>query len=314
MTQKKQTIIFHNKGRTVKIAGEHKVYSGDIINFFDYYFGLIKVSKNKEADFSKPKKHNIKGFKLFPIWLPSFPESIATTKSILRHASLKEGDVVLDLGAYCGLSSILMKQKVQEKGIVIAVEPDPKNFKYLQKNIANYFKKTKRKIHIINKAIWRTNKKVAFVSEGNMGSSMVSLARGIRDRKSIEAKKIMVKSITLMELAKTLDLKKIDFIKCDIEGSEDFIFENKEFLRKYKPIIIAEYHNFHKTKLRIGKMELDLRCNGYKTKRIADEGSAFPLILALPIGNKPSFLEKLLAILYFYKKNRSHFFSHYHRT
>jgi hypothetical protein len=114
-----------------------------------------------------------------------------------------------------------------------------------------------------------------------------------------------------MELAKTFNLKRIDFIKCDIEGAEDFIFANKIFFRTYKPIIIAEIHNLKMTRVRIGKMELDLRLNGYKTNRISDSGSGFPLVIGLPIGDQPSFFEKITSILYFYKKNRKYLFNYY---
>ena len=50
----------------------------------------------------------------------------------------KPGDIVFDLGAYCGVSSYYFSQMVGPSGKVYAFEPDPLNFSLLQRNIARH--------------------------------------------------------------------------------------------------------------------------------------------------------------------------------
>ena len=46
----------------------------------------------------------------------------------------KEGDIVIDIGAYVGMYSIRASQFVKDGGNVIAVEPLPSNIVYLERN------------------------------------------------------------------------------------------------------------------------------------------------------------------------------------
>ena len=48
--------------------------------------------------------------------------------------SPKEGDVVIDVGAYVGMFTIRASELVGESGRVIAIEPEPRNFSYLERN------------------------------------------------------------------------------------------------------------------------------------------------------------------------------------
>jgi hypothetical protein len=48
-------------------------------------------------------------------------------------------------------------------------------------------------------------------------------------------------SITFDEYAETNKMTKIDFMKCDVEGAELFVFQGaKKSLEKYKPIVFGE--------------------------------------------------------------------------
>ena len=52
-----------------------------------------------------------------------------------RVAIPKEGDVVIDIGAYVGMYSIKASQYVGPTGFVLAVEPLPANLHYLKNNL-----------------------------------------------------------------------------------------------------------------------------------------------------------------------------------
>lgn len=64
------------------------------------------------------------------------------TKFLLSQ--IKEGDVVLDLGAFIGYYTLLFADRVGSKGKVVAFEPSPMNYKILSKNVELY--KSKKKI------------------------------------------------------------------------------------------------------------------------------------------------------------------------
>ena len=53
-----------------------------------------------------------------------------TSKSLMKNA--RENDVFLDVGAHAGIYTIRLAQRVYK---VIALEPEPKNYIFLYKNI-----------------------------------------------------------------------------------------------------------------------------------------------------------------------------------
>src|SRR5919108_6579842 len=54
---------------------------------------------------------------------------------IMKYFSPNEGDTVVDIGAHIGLYSLIAAKRVGPSGKVIAIEPDPENFKILKKNL-----------------------------------------------------------------------------------------------------------------------------------------------------------------------------------
>jgi FkbM family methyltransferase len=54
---------------------------------------------------------------------------------VYRSYLLKDGDIVLDLGANIGAFTILASRKIGKKGLVIAVEPNRDDYDLLRKNV-----------------------------------------------------------------------------------------------------------------------------------------------------------------------------------
>jgi len=260
------------------ISWLHRIYLGDMITSFDYYHSSVEgeiYKAYKEADFSQPKYHRVHGFEDFPIFFPSLAEPISTTQQYIEFAQLKPGDTCIDLGAYSGLTSILFKKSVGKSGRVIAVEADSKNLQALNINLSNFKKHPSQEITVLNAAEWRHNLGINFSNEGNMGSSA---AEFVGERGSGSAR---VETMTLTNIANKFSLDSVEFIKCDIEGAESVIFEDSEFLLKYKPKIIVEAHPVN-GKLSDDKVINDLAKCGYKSRVIVQEGVMFPLIECLP--------------------------------
>lgn len=147
---------------------------------------------------------------------------------------LKKGDVVFDIGASVGWYAINIL--LSKKGVVVyCFEPIKSSYSYLIKNFKlNNLKNDK----VYNIGLSDGNKKTKFYFdvECAMASSMADLR---------ESPKTIIEECKVKKLddfvSKIPSFKKLDFIKCDVEGSELLVFKGGiKTIKKYKPIIFAE--------------------------------------------------------------------------
>lgn len=120
-------VLIRNKNRQIFLDTRHLPYARDVLENFDHYFASVKPSgagSPNFVDFSKEAFHDVVGFEHFPLMMPSLPEPISTIEQYVALTSMKPGDVVIDLGAYSGLSSIIFQETVGRSGKVVAVEAD----------------------------------------------------------------------------------------------------------------------------------------------------------------------------------------------
>ncbi len=117
---------------------------------------------------------------------------------------LKEGDVVIDCGAHLGTLSMVASKKVGASGKVVSVEPHPRTFMYLEKNIKENHC---HNVHLVNKAIGDTEGTIAITDF--YASDLNYLTE--EGEKAVEM-------TTLDVLAN--DISKIDLLKLDVEGHE----------------------------------------------------------------------------------------------
>ena len=162
-------------------------------------------------------------------------------EDVYLQKTLKEGMNIIDIGANVGVYTVLAAEKVGKNGKVIAVEPEPKNYKRLIENInLNGFK------NIIPQNIALTD---------HEGSERLYLSSSSGSH-SLSPKEDTISSIevslkTLDNLLEELNLKKIDIIKIDTEGSEIPILKGAEKTLKTNPnikIFVASYHYPSETK------------------------------------------------------------------
>ena len=85
--------------------------------------------------------------------------SLVTTAGFLKKYKFREGDIIIDAGAYFGYFTILAAKKVGKTGKVIAFEPDPRNYKILQKNVAAA---GLNNVIIVKKALFNKNTKYQY--------------------------------------------------------------------------------------------------------------------------------------------------------
>ena len=148
--------------------------------------------------------------------------------------TVKDGDVVVDLGANIGYFTLLAARLVGKNGKVYAFEPESTNYGLLVKNIElNGYKN----VIAVQKAVSNTLGKVRlFLNSKDTGAH--TIYQSDTTRKFVE-----VESITLDEFFK--DKKHhIDVIKMDIEGAEMAALSGMERVIKDNPHlkIFAEFY------------------------------------------------------------------------
>jgi FkbM family methyltransferase len=142
----------------------------------------------------------------------------ATTK--LFKKLVKEGDTIIDLGANIGYFTLLAARLVGEKGRVYSFEPEPKNFKYLKKNIElNGYKN----VFPQNKAVSDKNGKIKlYICHYDSGHHTINQHKGIDSCKPDFKDKEEFVEIETVRLDDFLEGReqKVDVMKIDIEGAE----------------------------------------------------------------------------------------------
>ncbi|MDQ5962828.1 MAG: hypothetical protein QG653_635 [Patescibacteria group bacterium] len=117
---------------------------------------------------------------------------------------LKEGDTVIDCGAHLGTLSMVASKKIGKVGRVVSIEPHPRTFSYLEKNIKE---NTCHNVLLINKAIGDKEERIAITDF--YASDLNYLT---------EDGETTVQMTTLDVLSS--NVSKIDLLKLDVEGHE----------------------------------------------------------------------------------------------
>jgi FkbM family methyltransferase len=152
---------------------------------------------------------------------------------------VKEGDVVIDLGANIGYFTLLAAKLVGSNGKVFAFEPEPKNFSYLKKNVElnNY-----TNVIIEQKAVSNYNGRTKlFICPYDSGHHTINRPNGIEAYRLGRPGEITSIDIEVVTLDNYLRNKtyRVDVIKIDVEGAEALVFEGmKEILSKNQNIKI----------------------------------------------------------------------------
>ena len=162
----------------------------------------------------------------------------------LINESVKDGDIVLDIGANIGLMTLVLGKKVGKFGKVYSFEPGPISHSLLARNVYANIDKT-GEIVFFKQAMTDVDGPVElFINRS--GESDNQVHRGVDEYIYINEKsrkKVIVDGITLDSFAATFQSLKVRFIKMDTQGHEYYIFlGGKKFLKSAREIIIhVEY-------------------------------------------------------------------------
>jgi FkbM family methyltransferase len=175
-------------------------------------------------------------------------------KKFERYFQIDRGDTVLDVGACVGDTTVPVAIKTGEDGFVVAVEPEPRNVRYLRVNTAVF-----NNAKIVEKAAWKSKGTVKFnINKSITGHSVID--------HSDEYVEVQVG--TLDNIVKHCK-RKVDFAKVDVQGAELQVFEGDPELLETTKKLVVETHYFGEkgTAKRVNEF---LMAKGYETRTTPD--------------------------------------------
>ncbi len=209
---------------------------------YSYYYGKYKESK---LDLSKQNIVDVNGYKLLVI-----PQDKGISLELLKFnihepittrllsKELRPGMFCFEMGGNIGYYALLESKIVGKNGKVIVVEPSPQNFDYLKKNVEL---QNSKNIEIFNFACGDKNGEINFFISENSNT-----CRTIPNNQPLPSKGKVIK-VPIKKLDTFLEenpIKKLDFLRTDIEGYELQAFEGaKQTISKFKPAIQIEVHH-----------------------------------------------------------------------
>ena len=161
------------------------------------------------------------------------PES---TKIFIKELSTRKRVNVLDIGANIGYY-VLIEAKNINNGKVYAIEPDPRNFKYLKRNIE--LNQCSNIVETYNMAMGDQEGTIEFVMDKCFNLSRI---RRPMDDENISKGSIIKVPITTVDSfieSRNID---INFVRMDVEGYEYFIVKGMKKLLKEDLNLFIEIH------------------------------------------------------------------------
>jgi len=170
----------------------------------------------------------------------------------------RKGWVVVDIGATFGIYALRASKMVGKKGIVIAIEPEPINFKILKHHIR--INKVTNIVHV-NSALGDRADIVKLYIRGHLNHTI--------KQPRYESKYIMVPMLTFDHVMRLLKIDEVDLVKIDVEGAEIDVIRGikKTFVKR----ITMEYHGKENARQILNL----LKSRGYKVvtrKRVDSNG------------------------------------------
>ena len=148
------------------------------------------------------------------------------------NQTIRPGDIVIDCGAHVGF--FVRAALKAGAGLVVAIEIAPDNLTCLKRNLSAEI--SSGKVIIYEKGVWDRDDYLDLnINDDNSGADSL-VAKGDRS--------IKVALTTLDKIVKELRLRRVDFVKMDIEGSEQNALKGAaKTLKEFKPkLSVAVYH------------------------------------------------------------------------
>lgn len=160
---------------------------------------VLKLKGYDNKVYLRPKTSDFKIFKQIFIeeeYNVTFPEQV---------------NYIVDAGSNCGYSIVYFKNKFKNAKL-IAIEPDTSNIEIIKKNTSGF-----KDVFIVKGGVWNINTDLKILNKdaGKWAFRVVEAIDNTKEFKGYSLDAIMLEH----------DIKIIDILKMDIEGSEKNVFE-----------------------------------------------------------------------------------------
>ena len=158
----------------------------------------------------------------------------ANTACFLKNIPLESEDIIIDVGANIGWISLLFFRYGPANIQIFAFEPDPLNYKLLQKNVQQ---NNATQVTCCSEALSdKVEKKTLYLypSKNRGRHSLLPINQG---------QQVEVSATTLDTFLeeRKLDYSRVKFVKIDVEGYEYFVLKGGQQLLEHAPIIHTEF-------------------------------------------------------------------------
>jgi FkbM family methyltransferase len=215
----------------IRISPTNWIYAPSIAQSFDAYFRQVEPTPENGSlvvDYSAPRLQKYRSSGL-EFEINSFPEEDSAIEDYFRWYRPREGDVVFDFGAYCGVSTYVFSKCVGESGRVFSFEPDATSHALLLRNIERHGLGNVTPLRL---AVAASSGEAEFNQEGTLGSVLTR-----HSPRATTGAVTKVPTISFSDACERFGLP--TFVKIDIEGSEIEVLESSRELLKNNSIQFA---------------------------------------------------------------------------
>jgi len=214
----------------------------------DYF--KVSLLRRKARKFTREYPATINSFELkdegkidFANWVNPLISPLVITQDMIDFFKkfIKKGDLVIDIGANIGDTTVPMALAAGSSGLTLGFEPNPFVYKILDKNAS--LNKEKQNIVPLPYAITVKEEEFFYISsEASFANGGISSTKDSFHGKFVFPDKIKgINLQALLELEYKDKLKNLSFIKIDTEGYDKEIIKSiSGLIDKYKPVIVAE--------------------------------------------------------------------------
>jgi FkbM family methyltransferase len=159
---------------------------------------------------------------------------------------IKKGDLVIDIGANIGDTTVLMALAAGNSGIALGFEPNPLVYKILEKNAS--LNREKQNLVPLPYAITVKEEEFYYISsEASFANGGISPSKESSHGRFIYPDKVRgINLQNLLEQRFSEKVKDLSFIKIDTEGYDKEIIKSiSDLIDKYKPTIVAESFKYN---------------------------------------------------------------------